>query len=75
MDKTVQYIDNHDPMAMQEVSHALTQCICEIDRSWRDLVILCIGSDRWGQSAVRNFLHSPDGPVLSTELLQNPYMP
>lgn len=46
MDKTVQYIDNHDPMAMQEVSRVLTQCICGIDRSWSDLVILCIGSDR-----------------------------
>lgn len=46
MDKTVYYINNDDPLAMQNLSCALTRCICATERSWDDLVILCIGSDR-----------------------------
>lgn len=46
MDKTVYYIDNNNPMAMQILSQNLTRFICAIDRDWDDLVILCIGSDR-----------------------------
>ena len=40
------YIDGRNPAASEILARRLNHCIRNIQRNWRDLVCLCIGSDR-----------------------------
>lgn len=40
------YIKERKLSASSELSHVLKKCIVQIDRSWKEIIILCIGSDR-----------------------------
>ena len=46
MEKTVYYIDNSLPDAASQLSLSLSACLENMQKSWQELVILCIGSDR-----------------------------
>ena len=46
MEKTVYYIDNSLPDAPSQLSLSLSACLENMQKSWQELVILCIGSDR-----------------------------
>ena len=40
------YIREKKRTASNELAHVLKKCIGQIDRSWKEIIILCIGSDR-----------------------------
>lgn len=46
MDEQTFYIDEKKETASQELACLLQKCIRMVDRPWRELVFLCIGSDR-----------------------------
>ena len=40
------YIREKKRTASTELAHVLKKCIGQIDRPWKEIIILCIGSDR-----------------------------
>ena len=48
------YIREKKRTASTELAHVLKKCIGQIDRPWKEIIILCIGSDRITGDSLRS---------------------
>lgn len=58
------YINTHQMNPAHEISSAICSCIRRYPRPWKELIFLCIGSDRITGDCL--------GPYIGYKLLQNP---